>query len=85
MLSPAVRLIALLVAAPALAQEKENPIEKEVKASLKDPTKPFVMYVHIKIKDGTATKFEAAFAKQLQISEGRLQIEYQFKVFQSAI
>ena len=53
----------LLLAAPAPAQEKENPIEKEVKASLKDPTKPFVMYVSIKIKDGTAAKFEAAFAK----------------------
>ena len=34
-----------------------------MKASLKDPTKPFVMYVHVKIKDGTAEKFEKAFAK----------------------
>jgi quinol monooxygenase YgiN len=56
-------VVALFVAAPACAQEKENPIEKEVKASLKDPAKPFVMFVHIKIKDGTAAKFEAAFAK----------------------
>ncbi len=56
-------VVALLLAAPAFAQDKENPIEKEVKASLKDSTKPFVMYVHIKIKDGNAAKFEAAFAK----------------------
>jgi quinol monooxygenase YgiN len=54
---------ALFLILPAPAQDNENPIEKEVKASLKDPTKPFVMYVHLKIKDGTAEKFEAAFAK----------------------
>ena len=56
-------IVALLLAAPAFAQDKENPIEKEVKASLKDPAKPFVMYVHLKIKDGNAAKFEEAFAK----------------------
>ena len=55
----------LLLAAPAPAQDKDkpNPIEAEVKASLKDLTKPFVLYVRIKIKDDTAVKFEAAFAK----------------------
>jgi quinol monooxygenase YgiN len=56
-------VVALLLVPPAPAQEKENPIEKEVKASLKDLTKPFVLYVRIKIKDDTAVKFEAAFAK----------------------
>src|SRR5258708_2414973 len=56
-------VLALLLVSPAPAQERQNPIEKEVKASLKDPTKPFVMYVSIKIKDGTGAKFEAAFAK----------------------
>ena len=54
---------ALFLVSPALAQDKENPIEKEVKASLKDLKKPFVMLVTVKIKDGTAEKFEAAFAK----------------------
>ena len=58
-----VLIAALLLLAPASAQEKENPIEKEVKANLKDPAKPFVMLVTLKIKDGTAAKFEAAFAK----------------------
>ena len=56
-------LSALFLVMPAYAQEKENPIEKEVKASLKDLKKPFVMLVTVKIKDGTAEKFEAAFAK----------------------
>jgi quinol monooxygenase YgiN len=56
-------LVVALLVSPVPAQEKENPVEKAVKASLKDPTKPFVMYVHIKIKDDTASKFEAAFAK----------------------
>jgi len=56
-------VMALFLVAPAPAQEKANPIEAEVKASLKYPTKPFVMFVRVKIKDGTAAKFEAAFAK----------------------
>jgi quinol monooxygenase YgiN len=56
-------LSALFFVASVSAQEKENPIEKEVKASLKDLKKPFVMFVTLKIKDGTAEKFEAAFAK----------------------
>ena len=56
-------LIAALFIAPAFAQDKENPIEKEVKESLKDPTKPFTLIVRLKIKDGGAAKFEAAFAK----------------------
>ena len=33
-------LVALALVAPAPAQDKENPIEKEVKANLKDPAKP---------------------------------------------
>lgn len=55
----------VLLALPASAQDKDkpNPIEAEVKANLKDLTKPFVMVVHVKIKDGGAQKFEAAFAK----------------------
>lgn len=55
--------LAFTVALPAQEKDKPNPIEAAVKASLKDPSKPFVMYVHLKIKDGTAEKFEKAFAK----------------------
>jgi quinol monooxygenase YgiN len=54
---------ALVLVFPVSAQEKENPIEKEVKASLKDLKKPFVMLITAKIKDGNAEKFEAAFDK----------------------
>ena len=56
-------IAALFLGASAPAQDKVNPIEAEVKANLKDPTKPFVMLLRVKIKDGTAAKFEAAFAK----------------------
>jgi quinol monooxygenase YgiN len=51
--------------APASAQEKEHPIVTAVKANVKDATKPFTMLVHIKIKDGAAAKFEAAFARAI--------------------
>lgn len=59
-----VLIIALLLAAaaPAQGQDKPNPIEAAVKASLKEPTKPFVMFIHAKVKDGTGEKFEKAFA-----------------------
>lgn len=53
----------LVASAPAQDKDKPNPIEAEVKASLKDPTKPFTMIVFVKIKGGEAAKFEAAFAK----------------------
>lgn len=58
-------IVGLFLVAPVPAQDKDkpNPIEEEVKAALKDPSKPFAMIVSVKIKDGTATKFEAAFAK----------------------
>ena len=56
-------VVVFLLVAPAPAQDKENPIEAEVKANLKNLSKSFTMLVRIKIKDGTAAKFEAAFAK----------------------
>ena len=62
-ITPLLALAALFLAASAPAQEKENPIEAAVKANLKEPTKPFVMFLSVKIKDGAAAKFEAAFAK----------------------
>jgi quinol monooxygenase YgiN len=47
----------------ALAQDKENPIVARVKAAVKDPTRPFTLVLRLKIKEGAAAKFEAAFAK----------------------
>ncbi|MSQ97316.1 MAG: antibiotic biosynthesis monooxygenase [Gemmataceae bacterium] len=58
-------IVALALVAQAPAQDKENPIATEVKANLKDPTKPFTMFVHVKIKVGAGSKFEAAFAKAI--------------------
>src|SRR5215203_4269343 len=55
-------LIAVFTYVP-VAFAQENHIETEVKAALKDPTKPFIMVVRLKVKDGTGEKFEAAFAK----------------------
>jgi quinol monooxygenase YgiN len=52
-----------LVVIPAPAQEKENPIAAQVKAAVKDPAKPFTLIVRLRIKEGVAAKFEAAFAK----------------------
>jgi quinol monooxygenase YgiN len=59
-------LAAIMLAAivlPAPAQEEKDPILAEVKANLKDPSKPFTMLVLVKIKDGGAADFEAAFAR----------------------
>lgn len=58
-------IVALALVSRAPAQDKENPILTEVKASLKDSTKPFTMLVHVKVKDGAGAKFEAAFAKAI--------------------
>lgn len=59
-------LLALLVAAfalpPAVAQER-HPIAAQVAAAVKDPAKPFTLVIALKVKDGSADKFEAAFGK----------------------
>jgi len=58
--------ITSLVAAAALlvsVQEQEHPAVTRVKASVKDPTKPFVMVITFKVKEGAGPRFEAAFAR----------------------
>jgi len=55
-------LIATIAFAPN-AKAQENPVEAEVKASLKDLTKPFLLVIRLKVKDGTGAKLEKAFAK----------------------
>ena len=47
----------------AQAQDKENPIAAQVKASVKDPAKPFTLIIRLKVKEGAGEKLEAAFAK----------------------
>jgi quinol monooxygenase YgiN len=54
-----------LAAARAPGQEKANPIAAQVKASLKDPARPFTMIVRLQAKEGAADKFEAAFARAI--------------------
>lgn len=65
-LLPASVLLAIAaLVATSLAQEKEDPIEAVVKANLKDPAKPFTMFVRVTVKEGAAAKFETAFAKAM--------------------
>jgi quinol monooxygenase YgiN len=47
----------------APAQAQENPIVARVKAAVKDPARPFTLVLRLKLKEGAAAKFEAAFAK----------------------
>jgi quinol monooxygenase YgiN len=58
-------IVAAGLAGRAPAQEKEDPIAATVKASVKDPSRPFTMLVRLKIKEGAAAKFEAAFARAI--------------------
>src|SRR5438309_9388730 len=51
-----------LFASRAAAEEKPHSIAEQVKASLKDPARPFTMVLRLKVKDDAADKFEAAFA-----------------------
>jgi autoinducer 2-degrading protein len=53
----------LLLPGAACAQKDENPIAAQVKAALKDPSKPFTLMIQLQVKDGMQEKFEAAFAK----------------------
>src|SRR5688500_3028623 len=55
-------LIALL-AVPNVASAQEDPIVAFVKKSVKDPEKPFTLFVVVKVKDGSSDKFEATFGK----------------------
>lgn len=62
----AVLILSALVVPRASAQEQPNPIAVQVKASLKDSSKPFTMIVRLQAKEGAAAKFEAAFSKAIK-------------------
>ena len=57
---------ALALSAVAPVQEQEHPALTRVKASVKDPTRPFVMVITFKVKEGAGPKFEAAFGKAIK-------------------
>lgn len=58
--------ITLLAAAPKVVAQDRHPIAAQVAAAVKDPTKPFTLAISLKVKDGTAEKFEAAFARAIE-------------------
>ena len=45
------------------AQDQTNAIVAQVKASVKDPTKPFTLVLTVQVKEGAGDRFEAGFAK----------------------
>jgi quinol monooxygenase YgiN len=45
------------------AAESDHPVVATVRATIQDASKPFVLVVHIKVKDGAGPKFERAFAE----------------------
>lgn len=61
---PAVALFALTAA----GADDENPIVTLVKSKVKDKTKPFAMTVTFKVKAGSESAFEAAFAPCVKAS-----------------
>jgi quinol monooxygenase YgiN len=53
----------ILCTALSSAAEPEHPVLGTVRAAIQDPSKPFVIAVHIKVKDGAGPRFERAFAE----------------------
>jgi quinol monooxygenase YgiN len=53
----------LLLASFGPAAEPDHPVVATVRAAIQDPSKPFVLVVVIKVKDGAGPKLETAFAK----------------------
>jgi quinol monooxygenase YgiN len=58
-----VLLMSSLFASPAPGQEKPNPLVAQVKAAVKDSTKPFTLLIRFEAKPGAGSKIEAAFTK----------------------
>jgi quinol monooxygenase YgiN len=53
----------MLFTALTPASEPEHPVLATVRAAIHDPMKPFVLAVHIRVKEGAGPKFERAFAE----------------------
>jgi quinol monooxygenase YgiN len=63
---PLAALVALiLLDSSARSQEKPNPLLAQIKAGVKDPTKPFTLIVQLQVKEGSEGKFETAFARAI--------------------
>jgi quinol monooxygenase YgiN len=59
---------AIVISPVAKADEKPHPIIAEVKATVKDPDKPFTLIVHIHAKKGAGEKLEAAVARATKLT-----------------
>ena len=51
---------------PASAADEPHPLVAQVKAQLKDPSKPFTLVVSLQAKDGMQGKVESAFVKAVK-------------------
>ena len=58
-------ILPLAAARPAAAQER-HPIAAQVAAAVKDTGKPFALAIRFKVKEGSAERFEGAFAKAIK-------------------
>ncbi len=70
--------LGLASASFAIAADEEPAIITDAKAKLKDPTKPFVLFVTCKIKAGKEAEFEKAFlecAKATLAEKGAIRYE----------
>ena len=71
-------LVIALVANTAIAADDLHPIAADMKKKLKDPAKPFTVFVTVKVKAGKEAAFEAAFlgcAKDTLKEKGVLRYE----------
>ena len=60
--------LTLLLVGRVAAEEKPNPIVDAVKAAVKDTSKPFVLGILIKIKEGKEAQFEEDFSKAIKLT-----------------
>ena len=64
----AVLVVGGFVVSSVSAQKKPHPIAVMVKASLKDPAKPFTLLVRFQAKEGAEAKLETAFAQATKLT-----------------
>ncbi len=68
MLAAAVLGLMVLVASGGAAEEKPNRIVAQVRSTVEDPARPFVMLLTLQTKDGQGAKLEAAMAKAIKLT-----------------
>jgi quinol monooxygenase YgiN len=66
----ALPLLALAALPPAAPGAEDHPVVALVKSKVKDPAKPFALFVTIKAKPGKEKDLEAAFAPCLAATKG---------------